>query len=121
MDRAPGSALGQFPRDAGEEGLGMDRVHRRQEDVGKDRSGISFGLIAALEDRDVAAGPKETILHDDATLVAAAAVNLMPETAGGVADPQARTHRHGDLPGIAFPSGAGLDPGISDLQRPVPR
>jgi hypothetical protein len=34
-DRSPGSALGQCPRDAGEKGLGMDRVHRRQEDVGK--------------------------------------------------------------------------------------
>jgi len=34
-DRATGSALGQFPRDAGEKGLGMDWVHRREEDVGK--------------------------------------------------------------------------------------
>ena len=30
-----GSALGQCPRDAGEKGLGMDRIHRREEDVGK--------------------------------------------------------------------------------------
>src|SRR5580704_5745305 len=114
MDRAPGSALGQFPRDAGEIGLGMDRVHRRQEDVGKNRSGISFGLIGALEDGEVAAGPQETILHADATLIAAAAVSLMAEAAGGATDPQTRTHGHGDLPGIAFPPGTGLDPGISD-------
>jgi hypothetical protein len=32
--RAPGLAPGQFPRDAGELALGVDRVHRRQhEDI----------------------------------------------------------------------------------------